>query len=120
MEKMNIYSPLDAAEIRFGKHNQLIRAINVALDLAGNDNHKLGEVLKVISIDDVYDACKNTMKYDLNAPIHWDLENVRKEMQTYMPMLRKLYELQGWKVQLNYNTLYSWGDNTSDRLEFIF
>lgn len=120
MEKMNIYSPLDAAEIRFGKHNQLIHAINVALDLAGNDNHNPGEVLKSISIEDIFDSCKNTMKYDMNAPIYWDIENVRKEMQTYMPMLRKLYELQGWTVKLNYNTLYSWGDNTSDRLEFIF
>lgn len=119
MEELEVYSPLQDLSVRAGNYVLLVSAINHALELADNEERSYGRIRKTISIKRIADVHKPLMKYK-DPSFKWDEFEVASMLYEYFDVIKKLYELQGWKVSTSYNTLYQFGSQPTDEIIFEF
>ena len=96
---LNVYSPLEDLSVCCGEHTELINAINHSLELAPNERTEFdGLICKRISVKQILEDNARLKKYVQEPKILWDFEHVSKAIFKYLLFLKKIYELQGWRV----------------------
>ena len=120
MNNLEVYSPLQDLSMCCGEYTELVYAINRSLELAQNEEMCYGKVRKSISIKRLVEDNKRMKQYESNSNIVWNEFEVASAFYRYFDIIKKLYELQGWKVSTQCSVSDDFGSSPEDEIIFEF